>query len=226
MVDQKPPVITIDGPSGTGKGTLATHLAAQLGFLYLDSGALYRALAWAITTQQVNINDAMALEHCIDQTNVRLEHRHVWCNGHDVTLAIRQESIGQLASIISANPLVRRKLLQLQRAQQRWPGLITDGRDMGTVVFPMAEVKIFLTASPTIRAQRRYNQLKDRGVDVSLRDVEAELISRDTRDQSRDVAPLVPADDAVTIDTSSQSVDETVTMVMQLIGSRLPSSGE
>lgn len=214
---QKAPVITIDGPSGTGKGTLALRLADELKFAYLDSGALYRALAWAVTTQQIKEYDGDAFEQCINQANVRLGDKQVWCNGHDVSLAIRQEAIGNLASTISANPLVRKRLLQLQRAQRHWPGLITDGRDMGTVVFPEATVKIFLTASAEARAKRRYNQLKTRGIDVSLREIEADLNNRDEQDRTRSISPLQPASDAIHIDTTQLDSEAVFDLVMKTI---------
>lgn len=214
---QKAPVITIDGPSGTGKGTLALRLADELKFAYLDSGALYRALAWAVTTQQLEDCTSDAFEQCINQASVRLESGKVWCNGHDVTLAIRQEAIGNLASSISANPLVRKRLLQLQRGQRHWPGLITDGRDMGTVVFPEATVKIFLTASAEARAKRRYNQLKTRGIDVSLREIEADLNNRDEQDRTRTISPLQPASDAIHIDTTQLDSDAVFDLVMKTI---------
>lgn len=219
---QKAPVVTIDGPSGTGKGTLADRLAGALGFEYLDSGALYRALAWAVITQQINDYDSDAFEQCINQANVHLEYKKVWCNDHDVTFAIRQETIGNLASTISSKPLVRKRLLQLQRAQRHWPGLVTDGRDMGTVVFPDATVKIFLTASPEERARRRYNQLKMRGIDVSLREIESEMSNRDQQDRTREISPLQPASDAIHIDTTDLDIHTVFDKVMLAIRPHLP----
>lgn len=213
----KAPVITIDGPSGTGKGTLASLLAEKLGFAHLDSGALYRALAWAVTTQQIDEYESDAFEQCINQASVRLDGDQVFCNGHDVSLAIRQEAIGNLASTISSKPLVRKRLLQLQREQRHWPGLVTDGRDMGTVVFPDATVKVFLTASSEERAKRRHKQLKMRGIDVSLREIEAEMNNRDQQDRTRDISPLRPASDAIHIDTTDLDIHAVFDAVMSAV---------
>jgi len=222
MTDAFPPVITIDGPSGTGKGTIAAKLAETLGFANLDSGALYRALAWAVDSQGVNPRDTAALRACVDQAQVQLIHGKVFCNTRDVTQAIRQEKIGNLASVISSNPLVRQRLLQLQRAQRQWPGLVTDGRDMGSVVFPDATVKFFLTASPEERAKRRYKQLKGRGIDVSLRDVETEMTNRDRQDSDRDISPLHPADGSVVVDTTSLDVAAVFDKIIEIVRFHLP----
>ena len=149
------PVITIDGPSGTGKGTVSAMLAKELGYFFLDSGMLYRALAWAVLKQGVDVDDEQALQRCVDSAKIGLSEQELYCNDVEISGEIRQEAIGLMASKISAKPLVRQRLLQLQRDQRRLPGLVTDGRDMGTVVFPDATLKIFLTASSEERAKRR-----------------------------------------------------------------------
>ena len=215
-------VITLDGPSGTGKSTIAKLVAEALGFLYLDSGALYRALAWVVLQQSIDVNNKDALQRCINAAEVELaDDGRVLCDGVDVSQAIRHEDVGMLASKISANPLVRKRLLQLQHDQRRAPGLVTDGRDMGTVVFPDAEVKFYLTASADERAKRRFNQLKEKGNSGSLREIEEELNIRDRQDSERSVSPLKPAADAVEIDTSQLDVQRVFDQVMKVTRSRL-----
>ena len=215
------PVITIDGPSGTGKGTVSALLAAKLSYFFLDSGMLYRALAWAVLEQQIDVLDDCALQQCIDGVKIGLSDQEIYCNNVEISSVIRQEAVGLMASKISANPLVRKRLLQLQRDQRRLPGLVTDGRDMGTVVFPDATLKIFLTASPDERAKRRFNQLKQKGIDVSLRQVREELDVRDRQDREREQSPLKPADDAIIIDTTSMSVQAVLHEVLTLVSARL-----
>lgn len=220
-MDKQAPVITIDGPSGTGKGTLAAQLAAALGFTWLDSGALYRALAYATLQNNIDITNIDALRRCINAAEIKLEGQQVRCNEVDISAEIRKEGVGMRASQISANPLVRERLLQIQRDQRRLPGLITDGRDMGTVVFPDATVKIFLTADAKVRAKRRFNQLKEKGIDVSLPRIEKELNMRDQADSNRDLSPLKADDDAIIVDTSKQSVDQVFNDVIKIIRPRL-----
>lgn len=208
------PVVTIDGPSGVGKGTTAQLLAKRLGWHYLDSGAIYRALAWATieeglspeqTPEIVHLLDSVTLEIDISELGVGIS---VSCNGIDISKQIRDEAVAMRASQISAVAEVRSALLQRQRDMRRPPGLVTDGRDMGTVVFADAEFKFFLTASTEERALRRYNQLKEQGINVSLPDIQSDLEARDQRDQEREVCPTKPADDAVVIDTTHLSIDE------------------
>lgn len=220
-MDKQAPVITIDGPSGTGKGTLAAQLAEALGFTWLDSGALYRALAYATMLDAIDITNIDALKQCINAAEIKLKAAHVILNKMDISAEIRQEGVGMRASQISANPLVRQRLLQVQRDQQQFPGLVTDGRDMGTVVFPDATVKIFLTADAKVRAKRRFNQLKEKGIDVSLPQIEEELNMRDQADCNRDLSPLKAADDAIIVDTSNQSVDQVFSDVIKIIRARL-----
>ncbi|MBX3709280.1 MAG: (d)CMP kinase [Gammaproteobacteria bacterium] len=219
MIFQKEPVITIDGASGTGKGTVSQVLASRLGWKFLDSGALYRVLALAAQKHGVVLDNEKALKVLGEHLDVQFiaqesEISKIILEGEDVTDVIRTEKIGNAASIVAALPAVRASLLSRQRAFRDVPGLVADGRDMGTVVFPDAELKIFLIASPEERALRRYNQLKERGISVTLSDLIKELRERDRRDQERAVAPLKPAEDAVRIDTDHLSVEQVVERIL------------
>jgi CMP/dCMP kinase len=215
------PVVTIDGPSGSGKGTISRAVAQRTGWHLLDSGALYRLVAHAGTGQGLDPVDiegharlaaAMQVEFGVGPDG----GERVLLGGRDVTQAIRTEAAGQGASRVAAWPAVRTALLARQRAFARLPGLVADGRDMGTVVFPTAGLKIYLTASAEERAQRRYKQLKDKGSGVSLSALSREITERDARDSTRAVAPLVPAPDAETIDSTDLSIDEVVARVLEL----------
>lgn len=217
------PVITIDGASGTGKGVVGQSVAKHLGWRFLDSGALYRVLALAAQKHNVKLEDEKKLSFLAENlavdfltSQISIPPR-ILLEGEDVTDFIRTEKIGNLASKISVFPSVRQALLSRQRAFRQSPGLIADGRDMGTVVFPDAIVKIFLTASPEERAKRRYKQLKEKGINVNLTDLIEELCERDKRDQERRVAPLKPAEDAVCIDTDSLTIDEVVQQILSKI---------
>ncbi len=215
------PVITIDGPSGSGKGTVAQRLAHELGWHYLDSGAIYRVLALAALQHELPLDDEQALaelakeldlvfELTADDLTVRLE-------GRDVSLAIRSEEAGNAASKVAALPQVRAALLQRQRDFQKAPGLVTDGRDMGTVVFPQAPFKVYLTASAEERALRRHKQLKEKGIDSNLSDLTKEIAERDVRDSQRTVAPLRPADDALVIDSTELNIQSVLDEVRALV---------
>lgn len=213
------PVITIDGASGTGKGTVSQLLAKRLGWKFLDSGALYRVLALGAQKHGVALDNEQALNVLAEHLDVQFfaresEAPHIILEGEDVTETIRTEKIGNAASIIAALPAVRAALLSRQRAFRDKPGLVADGRDMGTVVFPDAELKIFLLASPEERALRRYNQLKERGINVTLGDLIEELRVRDRRDKERIVAPLKPADDAICIDTDRLTIEQVVERIL------------
>lgn len=219
MMHKKNPVITVDGPSGTGKGTVSQLLAKRLGWKLLDSGALYRVLALAAQKHSVALDNEAALnvlaEHLDVQFLAQASHLpNIILEGEDVTDTIRSERIGNAASIVSALPAVRAALLSRQRAFRDAPGLVADGRDMGTVIFPDAELKIFLLASSEERAMRRYNQLKERGINVTLGDLIEELRERDKRDQERIVAPLRPAEDAVCIDTNRLTIEQVVEKIL------------
>lgn len=219
MNHHKKPVITIDGASGTGKGTVSQLLAKRLGWRFLDSGALYRVLALAAQKHSVALDNEKALEVLAEHLDVQFiaqetDQSQIILEGEDVTQVIRTEKIGNSASIVAALPAVRAALLSRQRAFRESPGLVADGRDMGTVVFPDANLKIFLLASPEERALRRYNQLKERGISVTLGDLIEELRERDRRDQERAIAPLKPAEDAICINTNGLTVEQVVEKIL------------
>lgn len=222
MIDHREPVITIDGASGTGKGTVSQLLAANLGWNFLDSGALYRVLAIAAQKHSVALDNEKALEVLGEYLDVQFiaspdKSPKIILESEDITNTIRTEEVGNMASIVAALPAVRASLLSRQRAFREAPGLVTDGRDMGTVVFPDAEHKFFLTASPEIRAERRYKQLKQQGLDVNLGSLLEELRQRDKRDSERAIAPLKPAEDAIIIDTDHLSVQQVVEKILEEI---------
>ena len=216
------PVLTIDGPSGSGKGTISRHVAERLGWHYLDSGALYRAVGLAAAWEGLDLSDPEAVAHCAARTEIRFDTRgagepHVIVNGKDATRQLRTETAGAAASAIAAIPEVRAALRDRQRAFRQPPGLVADGRDMGTVIFPDAAHKVFLTASAEERAERRYKQLKEKGVSVTLAGLLREILARDARDASRAVAPLRPAEDAERIDTTGLPIDAVVGQVLALV---------
>ncbi|HLR29960.1 MAG TPA: (d)CMP kinase [Paenalcaligenes sp.] len=208
------PVITIDGPTASGKGTVTQKVAEYLGWHVLDSGALYRLTALAAQQQAVNLDDPNAVANVASALDVRFDAQGVWLSGREVNNQLRREEVGLNASQLAAYPLVRDALLQRQRDFCQPPGLVADGRDMGTVVFPNATLKIFLIADVQERARRRHKQLIDKGVVVKMESVIEDLQARDDRDQNRTVAPLQPASDAHIIDSSYLSIDETVAQVL------------
>ncbi|EXJ16801.1 (d)CMP kinase [Imhoffiella purpurea] len=209
------PVITIDGPSGTGKGTIMSLVAERLGWHSLDSGALYRVLGVAARRRGVALEDAEALVPIAETLSVRFSAGRVYLDESDVSTEIRTEEAGMCASKVAAHPRVRAALLDWQRRMVREPGLVADGRDMGTVVFPGAPLKIFLDASPEVRAERRYKQLKEKGLDANLAQLVVDIRERDERDRNRPVAPLRPAEDAVFVDSTSMSVAEVLDRVLE-----------
>jgi 3-phosphoshikimate 1-carboxyvinyltransferase len=209
------PVITIDGPTASGKGTLASEVARRLGYELLDSGALYRATALAVQQAGVDPADAAAVAALAARLDLRFEADRAFLDGRDVTDALRQEETGVMASRVSVHPAVRQALHGLQLAFRHLPGLVADGRDMGTIVFPGAPLKVFLTASVEQRAARRHNQLISRGIPANIDSLLADLRSRDERDTNRAVAPLKPAADAVLLDNSGMSIDECVDVVLE-----------
>ncbi|MDQ3288582.1 MAG: (d)CMP kinase [Pseudomonadota bacterium] len=215
------PVLTIDGPSGSGKGTVSRMVAQRLGWHYLDSGAMYRAVGVAAGWANLDLADPAALVRCTFDTEIGFieggAELRVIVNGVDATHELRTETAGAAASAIAAIPEVRAALKDRQRAFRQLPGLVADGRDMGTVIFPDAGFKVFLTASADERAERRYKQLKDKGVSVTLAGLLREILSRDARDASRAVAPLRPAEDAVRIDTTGLAIDAVVERVLALV---------
>jgi len=219
------PIVTIDGPSGSGKGTISRAVARHAGWHLLDSGALYRLVALAGVAAGAASEDAPRHAELAARMDVGFGSapdggERIWLDGRDVTEALRSEAAGQGASRVAAWPEVRAALLERQRAFARPPGLVADGRDMGTVVFPQADLKIFLTATPEERALRRHKQLKDKGSDVSLPALSREIAERDLRDQTRQVAPLRPAPDACVIDSTGLEVGAVVARVLELGAAR------
>jgi 3-phosphoshikimate 1-carboxyvinyltransferase len=220
------PVITIDGPTASGKGTLAAAVAAALGYHLLDSGALYRATGLAAQWDSVSPDDETGLARLAGLLDLRFGHgpegSRTWLRGREVSDELRLESAGLLASRVSALPAVRNALQGLQLAFRRLPGLVADGRDMGTVVFPTAPLKVFLTASAAERANRRHKQLISKGIPANIDDLRADLEARDARDKNRSVAPLKPAEDALLLDNSHLSIEESVQQVLIWWAQRSP----
>jgi len=215
------PVLTIDGPSGSGKGTVAQLIAKELGWHYLDSGALYRVLAQAAIKHGVELTDEATLadlaQHLDVVFAVKAGALEVLLEGEDVSILIRSEQAGNAASKVAALPLIRSTLLERQREFRQAPGLVTDGRDMGTVVFPDAPYKVFLNASAEVRAKRRHKQLKEKGIGSNLSDLIAEISERDERDSQRTVAPLKPADDAIQLDSTRLGIDAVFNRVRAIL---------
>jgi len=216
-----PTVITVDGPSGSGKGTLSQLLAKKIGYHLLDSGALYRLVALATLKQRIDIQDQQAVEKVAAQLDVHFDtagdQTRVLLSSEDVTNAIRSETISKSASVVAAYPGVRAALLKRQRDFRQLPGLVADGRDMGTTVFPDADLKIFLTASAEARAQRRYRQLTEKKETVDLEGLIKDIQERDERDSNRTVSPLKPAPDAVLLDSTQMTIQEVLEAMLNLV---------
>ncbi len=208
------PVIAIDGPSASGKGTIAKKVARALGFHYLESGALYRLIA--LIALREGLTEEAAIADAAEHIDVVFQEDEIVIEDQDVSSHIRQEVVGNRASEIAPMPAVRQALLRRQRAFRQPPGLVADGRDMATVVFPDATLKIFLTARPEIRAQRRYKQLIEKGIAANLGALSRDLAERDARDANRKVAPLVPASDSQVLDSSALSIEEVADRILQL----------
>ena len=207
------PVIAIDGPSASGKGTIARRVADELSFHYLESGALYRLIALVSLRDRVRAEKALA--EVAERMAVDFVGGRIFLSNQDVTLDVRSEEVSKRASEVAKIPEVRKRLLKRQRAFRRPPGLVADGRDMGTVVFPDATLKLFLTASPEVRAERRYKQLIDKGIPANLRSLSRDLAERDARDRNRAVAPLVPAPDSQVLDSSALSIDAVAELIVR-----------
>ncbi len=208
------PVITIDGPTASGKGTVAQLVATKLGFHYLDSGALYRLTALSALYQGIALDDEPALAKSVETLKCGFKNGDIFLDRENVSMAIRAEEVGNAASKIATLPAVRKALVDLQLRFRETPGLIADGRDMGTVIFPDAELKVFLTASVEARAERRYKQLIDKGFSANMQDLLKDLNERDARDVNRTIAPLKPAEGAYLLDTSDLTVNQAVEKVL------------
>jgi cytidylate kinase len=207
-------LITIDGPAGSGKGTIAKQLSQELKLNYLDSGAIYRILGFHLKENNIPIENDALVKESILKAKIQFREDAIYLNNRDVTDAIRTESIAKMASLIAAKKTVRESILDLQRSFLQKPGLVAEGRDMGTVVFPEAKHKFFLTATVEERASRRYKQLISKGFDVSMADLVVEIQERDFRDTNRTISPLVPADNAVIIDTTELSPNQVIEFIL------------
>lgn len=212
------PVIAIDGPSASGKGTIAKRVAQALAFNYLESGALYRLVALLALRQ--GLRDEAAIAQLAQTMDVAFAGDEIFLEDQEVSVHIRHEEVGNRASEVARMPAVRRSLLARQRAFREPPGLVADGRDMGTIVFPDAALKIFLTASPEVRAERRYKQLIEKGISANLRALSRDLAERDERDANRPVAPLVPAPDSRVLDSSALSIEAVASRILELCRER------
>lgn len=211
--------VAIDGPAGAGKSTIAKAVAHRLGIFYVDTGAMYRAIALKTLRSSISIDQEEEVGQMVQQTEIVLEHseaRRVFCDGEDVTIAIRNPEVSRVVSKIAIYPIVRERLVQLQRQEAARGAVIMDGRDIGTVVLPEADLKIFLTASPEERANRRWLELCNSGKELSLAQVQEDMEKRDRQDSEREVAPLVAAADALIIDTTGLSIDEIVDQIITL----------
>lgn len=208
------PVIAIDGPSASGKGSVAELVAEQLGFHYLDSGAIYRIVAYASQQNQIAWSDAEAIAKLTAQLHIEFSHGNILLNGNDITTEVRSEEMGRGASEVAVHPAVRHALLDLQKQFRQLPGLVGDGRDMASVVFTDATLKIFLTADVEIRAQRRYQQLCNRGLNANYETILQDLQARDLRDSQRSAAPLKQMPDALLLDTSNRTIQQAVDFVL------------
>jgi len=217
-------VIAIDGPSGAGKSTIARLLARRLGYTYIDTGALYRAVGWKTKEEHLDPGNESVLARLCDRIDVRLRYadgaQRVSVDGTDVTEQIRTPEMGMLASAVSKSPAVRARLLSIQRSMGEQGGVVMDGRDIGTVVFPHADVKFFLDASADERGRRRWKELRDKGMDVELAVITAEIKARDEQDSNRDIAPLRKADDALYVDSSAMTIDDVVAALIAKVAER------
>ena len=222
MCERAVPVLALDGPSGSGKGTIARRAAAAPGWHLLDSGALYRLVGLAADRKGMDLADEEAVAALASGLAVKFGadeegNERIWLDGEDVTADVRTEETGRLASTVAALPTVRAALMDLQKSFRQAPGLVADGRDMGTQVFPDSAAKVFLTATPEERARRRYKQLKDKGIGVSLTALSRDIADRDRRDSERAVAPLRPADDAYVLDSSNKTIEEVTQEVLDRV---------
>ena len=213
--------IAIDGPAGAGKSTIAKKLAKELGYVYVDTGAMYRAMAYYFLTNNISSDDEEKIAKACENVNVSIAYKNneqqVLLNGDNISDKIRNEEVGNMASATSVYPVVRTKLVELQRELAKKQSVIMDGRDIGTVVLPDANVKIYLTASSAVRAKRRYDELKEKGIECDLDAIEKDIIDRDYRDMNRETSPLKQADDAVLLDSSELDIDGVVEAMKKII---------
>ena len=213
--------IAIDGPAGAGKSTIAKKLAADLGYVYVDTGAMYRSMAYYFLTNHIDAGDEKAVEAACPDVNVTIQYvngeQQVLLNGENVNSVIRKEEVGNMASTISVYPVVRTKLVELQRQLAAKENVIMDGRDIGTVVLPDANVKIYLTASSKVRAQRRFDELTEKGISCDMNEIEKDIIDRDYRDMHRETSPLKQAEDAILLDSSDLDIEGVVAKMKEII---------
>ena len=213
--------IAIDGPAGAGKSTISKQLAKELGFVYVDTGAMYRAFAYYFITNNISAEDEAAISDACPNVTISLTYedgvQNVWLNGENVSGVIRNEEVGKMASATSVYPVVRTKLVELQQELAKTTDVIMDGRDIGTVVLPNADVKIYMTASSAVRAKRRFDELVAKGVECDLDEIEKDIIDRDYRDMNRETSPLKKADDAYELDTSNLDIDGVVNAMKEII---------
>lgn len=213
--------IAIDGPAGAGKSTIAKKLAKELGYVYVDTGAMYRAMAYYFLTNDISSDDEAAIAKACKNVNVSIAYKNneqqVLLNGDNISDKIRNEEVGNMASATSVYPVVRTKLVELQRQLAQKENVIMDGRDIGTVVLPNANVKIYLTASSKVRAQRRFDELTEKGISCEFDEIEKDIIDRDYRDMHRETSPLKQADDAVLLDSSDMDIDAVVEKMKEII---------
>lgn len=213
--------VAIDGPAGAGKSTIAKRLAKELGFVYIDTGAMYRAMAYYFITNGISPSDEEGITSACTKVNISITYeegiQNVWLNGENVSSVIRQEEVGKMASATSVYPVVRTKLVELQQELAKRTDVIMDGRDIGTVVLPDADVKIYMTASSAIRAKRRFDELVEKGIACDLKDIEKDIVERDYRDMNRETSPLKKADDAIELDTSNLNIDGVVAAMKEIV---------
>ena len=213
--------IAIDGPAGAGKSTIAKQLAKELGYVYVDTGAMYRAMAYYFLTNNIQVEDTEAISKACEVVDVSISYENgvqvVWLNGENVSGKIRTEEVGKMASATSVYPVVRTKLVELQQKLAQKTDVIMDGRDIGTVVLPNADVKIYMTADARVRAKRRFDELTAKGVECDLDEIEKDIIERDYRDMNRETSPLKKADDAVELDTSALDIEGVVNAMKEII---------
>lgn len=217
--------IAIDGPAGAGKSTIAKQIAKNLGYIYVDTGAMYRTLAIHFIRNNVSLEDTKQMSLLCDNVNVEIKYvdevQHLYLNGEDVTAYLRTEEVGNMASACAVNPDVRNKLTAIQKEMAKTTDLVMDGRDIGTAVLPEAEVKIFLTASVAVRAERRYKELLEKGLEADIEKIKSDIEERDYRDSHREHSPLKQADDAILVDSSDMTIAQVVDYIQKIIGEKI-----